>query len=191
MIFRSCSPKPPRATFLANTVPQWWGSRSGLTPTAPAMAAMSISSTPPITTAKLKAPPQPGSTNSTKDFEFIEVENISNAPLNVGRFSLGGGVQFQFPNVLLAAGQRAVVVANIAAFQSRYGANGLILGVYAGNLNNSGEHLVLTGAFREPILDFFYDDSWYPITDGLGFSLVTVDDRAAAMAWNSHANWRS
>src|SRR5438132_3230329 len=73
-------------------------------------------------------PPPPGSTNSTSDFEYIEVKNIGATPLNVNRFSLSGGVQFQFPNVLLAAGQSAVIVANVAAFQARYGASALILG---------------------------------------------------------------
>jgi len=137
------------------------------------------------------APAPPGSTNSTEDFEYIEVKNIGATPLNVNRFSLGGGVQFQFPNVLLAAGQSAVIVANVAAFQSRYGASALILGTYTGNLNNSGDHLVLSGNFQEPVLDFSYTDAWYPATDGLGFSLVTADENAPTSAWNSAGNWRA
>src|SRR5205085_12002159 len=86
-------------------------------------------------------PPPPGSTNSTGDFEYIEVKNTGNTPLNVNHFSLSGGVQFQFPNTTLDPGQRAVIVANVAAFRSRYGSNILILGTYTGNLNNSGERL--------------------------------------------------
>ena len=137
------------------------------------------------------APPVPGtSTNSTEDFEYIEVKNIGNMPLNVNGFSLSGGVHFQFPNVTLTNGQTAVIVANPDAFRSRYGTDILILGTYTGNLNNAGDHVVLSGSVLEPILDFSYSDNWYPVTDGLGFSLVVVDENAATSAWNSAANWR-
>ena len=135
------------------------------------------------------APPPPGSTNSADDFEYIEVKNISAMPLNVNGYSLSGGVQFTFPNVTLVAGQSAVVVANIAAFQSRYGLGPLILGAYTGSLNNAGDHVVLSGGLLESILDFFYADNWYPATDGGGFSLVVVNENAAASAWNLATNW--
>src|SRR4051795_13442599 len=50
------------------------------------------------------------------NFEYIEVQNVGSTPLNVNRFSLSGGVTFNFPNVLLAAGQSAVIVADTSAF---------------------------------------------------------------------------
>ncbi len=136
------------------------------------------------------APPTPGSTNVTEDFEYIEVKNISAMPLNVNGYSLSGGVQFTFPNVMLAAGQSAVVVANVSAFQSRYGFGPLILGTYTGSLNNAGDHVALSGGLLESILDFSYSDNWYPASDGSGFSLVVVDENAAASAWNLATNWR-
>ena len=136
------------------------------------------------------ASPPPGSTNSTEDFEYIEVKNIGGMTLNVGGFSLSGGVQFIFPNVTLTNGQTAVVVANAAAFQSRYGTSALILGTFTGSLNNTGDHLVLSGALLESILDFSYADTWFPATDGGGFSLVVVDENAPTSAWNTSANWR-
>ena len=43
----------------------------------------------------------------------------------------------------------------------------------------------------EEILDFSYDNNWYPITDGLGFSLVVVDENAEPDAWDRRANWRA
>ncbi len=135
-------------------------------------------------------PPPAGSTNAADDFEYIEVKNIGAVPLNVNGYSLSGGVQFTFPNVSLAAGQSAVVVANVAAFQSLYGTNALILGTYTGSLDNAGDHLVLSGSLFESILDFSYADNWYPATDGGGFSLVVVDENAAASAWNFSSNWR-
>ena len=136
------------------------------------------------------APPPPGSTNTADDFEYIEVKNVSAFPLDVNGYTLSGGIQFTFPNVTLAAGQSAVVVANIAAFQARYGSGPLILGTYTGRLNNAGDRIVLAGTLLESILDFSYADNWYPATDGGGFSLVVVDENAAANAWNLASNWR-
>jgi hypothetical protein len=43
---------------------------------------------------------------------------------------------------------------------------------------------------REPIHDFEYDDAWYPVTDGHGFSLVIRDDTAALDTWGLMASWR-
>jgi len=137
------------------------------------------------------AAPPAGSPYSTEDFEYIEVKNIGAMPLNVNRFTLGGGVQFAFPNVMLTAGQSAVLVANIAAFQSRYGSGPLILGTYTGNLNNGGDHLTLSGGLQQSVLDFSYNDGWYPATDGLGFSLTIVDQNAPVSSWDSAANWRA
>jgi hypothetical protein len=137
------------------------------------------------------APPPLGSTNSASDFEYIEVKNIGGAPLNVSGFSLGGGVQFLFPtNVTLTAGQTAVIVADTNAFISRYGSGALILGTFTGSLNNAGDQLVLLGPLQEGVLNFSYEDSWYPATDGLGFSLVTVNENAPTAAWNTAGNWR-
>ena len=36
----------------------------------------------------------------------------------------------------------------------------------------------LLDAADEEVLDFNYEDDWYPLTDGLGFSLVIVDENA-------------
>ena len=120
-----------------------------------------------------------GNTNDNDNFEFIEVQNIGATPLNVNRFSIGGGIQFQLPNALLAAGESAVIVKNTNAFQLRYGTNTVrILGTYTGNLANDGDHLVLSGPAQEPIEDFSYSDNWYRATDGAGFSLVLTDPNA-------------
>ncbi len=138
-------------------------------------------------------PPVPGlgSTNSAEDFEFVELRNVGTAPLNVNGFTLSAGMEFTFPSRLLAAGERVVVVKNQAAFNARYpGAAASVVGVYTGNLANDGNRLVLQGRLREPILDFSYDDNWYPITDGLGFSLVIADDTAALDTWGLPSSWR-
>jgi hypothetical protein len=110
--------------------------------------------------------------------------------LNVNGFTLSGGVDFTFPNLTLAAGQRVLVVKNQAAFISRYGSSFTIAGQYTGNLANDQNRLVLRGRLREPILDFSYSDNWYPITDGFGFSLVIVNDAASTDTWGLSTSWR-
>ena len=84
----------------------------------------------------------------------------------------------------LAPGQSVLVVKNLSLFTNRYGNGFLIAGQYVGSLDNAGERLRLLDSVGEEILDFAYNNSWYPITDGLGFSLVVVDQQAAPDAWN-------
>ncbi|MFM1769208.1 MAG: hypothetical protein RJA22_1737 [Verrucomicrobiota bacterium] len=136
------------------------------------------------------APPPAGNTNDADLYEYLEVRNTGPASLDVGGFRLGGGLNLVLPSATLAAGQSAVVVRDIAAFQSRYGNSAFILGAYTNNLANTGERLVLEGPLGEPILDFNYSDNWYPITDGFGFSLQIVSDTAPASSWGLKASWR-
>jgi hypothetical protein len=91
---------------------------------------------------------------------------------------------------LLNPGESIVVVHNQDAFISRYGTGIRIAGEFSGSLDNAGERLTLFGPLGEPILDFSYDPSWYPITDGGGFSLVAADLTAPPGAWGQAGNWR-
>ena len=88
---------------------------------------------------------------------------------------------------MLNPGESIVVVHNRAAFISRYGTGIRVAGEYSGSLDNAGDDLTLLGPLGEPILDFSYDPSWYPITDGGGFSLVAVDPTAPAERLGSGA----
>jgi hypothetical protein len=92
--------------------------------------------------------------------------------------------------MVLNPGESIVVVHNQAAFISRYGTGIRVAGEFSGSLDNAGERLTLVGPLGEPILDFSYDSSWYPITDGGGFSLVAADLTAAPSAWGQAGNWR-
>ncbi|MCI0744134.1 MAG: lamin tail domain-containing protein [Verrucomicrobia subdivision 3 bacterium] len=173
--------------YLAST-PLW-------TQWSPPSAATFVAQTPRLVITEIMyhpLPPGPGSTNIDEDFEYLELKNVGGTTLNVNGFSISGGVDFTFPNRTLAVGERVLVVKNRYAFTNRYGTaiNSLIAGEYAGNLANDGNRLILEGRVREPILDFSYDDEWYPITDGFGFSLVVVDESAAASAWGTQGQWR-
>ncbi len=135
--------------------------------------------------------PATGGLFGNDEFEYLEVKNTGAGALNLSNFRVRGGLDFVFPSVSLNAGQSGVIVANQAAFESRYGTGRLILGQYTNRLANDGEHLVLEGPARESILDFNYKDGWYPLTDGLGFSLVVANESAPASAWDTKAGWRA
>lgn len=142
------------------------------------------------------ADPPSGNTNDADNFEYIEVKNISTtSSLNLNRFRIRGGIEFDFGNLTLPAGGKAVIVSHMNAFLQRYGSGITIAGVYTNNidkanLDNGGERLILEGPLREPIHDFEYSDDWYPSTDGLGFSLVIRDENAPLNTWGLASSWR-
>lgn len=147
-----------------------------------------------ITELMYNPPPLPGNTNAADAYEFIELKNIStNVALDLRGVRFVNGVEFGFTGSAvtnLPPGARVLVVKNLAAFTTRYGAGLPLAGQYLGTLENEGERIQLLDASGEEILDFSYDDDWYPVTDGLGFSLVVVNELAEPDAWNSATNWR-
>lgn len=131
-------------------------------------------------------------TNTESEFEYVELRNVGATPLNVNGYTIGGGIDFTFPNRVLNAGEYVVVVNNAAAFNSRYpGLSAAVAGEFTGNLANEGNRLVLKGRLREPLLDFSYNDAWYPITDGFGFSLVINNPNADRGTWGLAESWRA
>jgi hypothetical protein len=128
-------------------------------------------------------------TNSD-DTEYIEVQNIGDDPLQLGGMQINSGVTFEFPAMELAPGATTLIVRDIAAFTSKYGVVPSIAGQYVGQLSNSGEAIRLVDDFGQTILDFEYKDSWYPITDGLSFSLVIVNPLAEPSTWGDRLSWR-
>ncbi len=138
--------------------------------------------------------PLSGNTNSPEEFEYVELKNIGAVALDLNGVRFTNGITFSFAGSAvtnLAPGQRVLVVKNSAQFALRYGGGLLIAGQYVGGLDNAGERLQLLDAVGEEILDFSYNNSWFPITDGIGFSLVVVDELVAPDSWNNKSNWRA
>jgi hypothetical protein len=111
-------------------------------------------------------------------FDFLELINTSTTTtLDLSGVHLEGGVQFAFPQMSLAPGQRAVVVDNLAAFRQRYGSQIDVAGQFQGSLNNGGEDIALHDAGGTPILQLSYADSdpWPLRADGSGASLELID----------------
>lgn len=138
--------------------------------------------------------PLAGNANSPENFEYLELKNIGPVALELTGVHFTSGIEFTFTGSAvtnLAPGQSLLLVKNLAAFTARYGAGFLIAGVYGGSLDNGGENLRLEDAVSEKILDFSYDNNWYPITDGHGFSLVIVNEHAPWNSWGEKESWRS
>jgi hypothetical protein len=130
------------------------------------------------------------------DFEFVEVLNISNTLITLDGVSfsagldvapLAGGVRELDP------GGRALYVANLGAFQFRYGAALPIAGTFTlgSNLDNNGEPLTLLARDGSTIVHFVYGNAapWPVQPDGSGPSLVLIRPRVSdpTLAYN----WRA
>ncbi|MBI4604250.1 MAG: lamin tail domain-containing protein [Planctomycetes bacterium] len=128
------------------------------------------------------------------DEEFVEVLNTGPSPLDLSAVRFTGGIEFDFGRSssirTLAAGEYAVLVQNPVAFRARYGTGIPVAGEYEDRLSNGGERVVLAVGAATTVLDFTFDDSWYPLTDGGGRSLEIVDPAAPAGTWSSASSWR-
>jgi hypothetical protein len=148
-----------------------------------------------ITEIMYNPSPAPAINSDAQQFEYLELKNISSSTtINLTGVRFTNGVDFNFTGsavTSLAPGQIVLVVHNQSAFTARYGSGYSIAGQYSGSLNNGGETLRLEDAVGEKILEFAYDNNWYPITDGLGFSLVIVNENASWDTWGLKSSWRA
>jgi hypothetical protein len=131
----------------------------------------------------------PGAVES--DFEYMELMNIGAGTLTLTGAHFDEGITFTFPAYTLAAGARCLLVANIAAFQLRYGHgfDAQIAGVFGDNLDNNGENIQLLDNVGENILDFTYNNSWYPPSDEGGRTIVVRDVNSVWSSYGSATNW--
>lgn len=136
-----------------------------------------------------------GSVYPKEEYEYIELMNTGTSPLPLDGVKFTAGISCQFPNGLtLGAGQFLLLVKNEAAFLSRWSApQGVqILSGCTGSLSNSGETLKLEDHTNSSILEFQYDDGWYTLTDGQGFSLVYNGALDAPPGnWDRKSSWRA
>ena len=130
--------------------------------------------------------------------EYIELLNISSSDtLNLEEVRFTQGVEFNFTGsaiVSLAPGERVLIARDLAAFETAYGANHPVAGVFANGtaLSNGGERLKLEDANNGTILEFTYDDQppWPVAADQSGYSLVLIaphthPDQALSENWRA------
>ncbi len=114
---------------------------------------------------------------TARDFEFLEIQNVSAAAVDLTDLRFTKGADFDFPaGSSLGPGAYALIVADTAAFESRYGAGLPVLGEWdpADSLSNGGEDVKLSFGAGIAVVEFTYDDSapWPTAPDGGGYSLV-------------------
>ena len=143
-------------------------------------------------------PAEPASgTFTADDLEFIELKNITAAPVQLGGMQLvesttpgaAYGISYTFGQQSLQPGDYLVVARNLAAFQSKYGTGINVVGPFTGALGNGGERLVMRDAQGATIFDFEYDDGWKPTTDGGGKSLVLLDPLTSEAEYGEAGSW--
>ncbi len=155
-------------------------------------------------------PADPTATEPNVDndlFEFVELTNIGNVPLDLNgvrlvqieREGVTEGIRFTMGQQTLAPRSSILVVRDRAAFAARYGtqlnlATGTgdagVVDVFSGQLDNGGETLTLVDSAGAIIQQFAYDDGWFGIADGDGYSLEFVDPSNPDLdAWSRASSW--
>ncbi|MCP4848560.1 MAG: tandem-95 repeat protein [Verrucomicrobiaceae bacterium] len=125
-------------------------------------------------------------------WEFVKVENVGSATISLGDVEFTEGIEFHFPDVKLSPGEAAYVVRDTVSFIMRNGAGSVILGEYEGKLDNGGERLRLeVASLGLGILDFEYEDDWYPGTDGGGQLLRIINPAASPASWDFRESWQA
>jgi hypothetical protein len=129
------------------------------------------------------------------DFEWVELQNISDKQVNLFESSFLAGIGFNFrgaDRVTLGPEEVILLVSNKEAFEFRYGGGLPVAGSYSGRLDNNGEHLLLSDFSQSVIKDFRYQDAspWPEQADGQGFSLELVSpfsnsDHNEATSWTA------
>ena len=134
------------------------------------------------------------------DYEFLELRNTGSQAINLSGVHFSQGISFDFSAAgftNLSPGEYCVMVADLAAFTSRYGTTGItIAGVYSGKLANEGETIEILGALNEEILRFTYGSGrgWPLAAEVAGHALVPLDsaiagERAGSLYYGG--NWRA
>ena len=167
------------------------------TPWSRPVAATYVVTTPLLLITEIMFHPEKPSgatTNTTSDFEFVELMNAGTDDMALPGCRIQGGIDFTFLTsaavTTLHPGERVVVAKNLTAFHLRYPQVTNVVGEFAGSLGNQSNRLVLTGPLQEPIVDFIYQDNWVPLADGFGFSLVLADETIPAGQIGKSDAWR-
>jgi len=134
---------------------------------------------------------------NNNDFEWIEVQNIGPTSIGLEELRFTKGIEFDFSvssTKKIEPGERLLLVANVAAFNLRYGHPStpqFVVGTFSKNLSDSGERIKLSFGAGTPVIDFTYDDSspWPEGADGEGFSVELISPESNP-DHNEATNWQ-
>ena len=135
--------------------------------------------------------PQDSGDPNDPNTEYIELTNIGSEAVNLNLVRFSDGIDFTFTDITIGPAEYFVVVKDRQAFEARYGPGLRIAGEYSGSLSNAGERIELQDALGTTIQAFTYEDSWYAVTDGGGYSLTAKDPPGTdPNGWSQKAAWR-
>jgi len=122
-----------------------------------------------------------------EEYEFVEIANAGESPVNLKNFKLTGDIQFQFPDESILAGEYAVIAKNAAMYQ---GQGYKVYQWQYGNLLNSSGSILFEDHQGKLIEYVNYDiKHWWPIEpNGSGPSLELHHNSLENMVSSS---WRS
>jgi hypothetical protein len=135
------------------------------------------------------------------DFEYLQLMNITNAPLDLAGLNIAGGIAFDFDGAdirTLDPGQTLVIVRNSTAFNLRY-ANFFALriaGTFDNKLDNRMDDIRLETDDLNVLRAFSYEDrnGWPEAADGEGPALVLLNpmsnpDHSDPANWSATARY--
>ena len=125
----------------------------------------------------------PGAGN---EFDFIELTNIGDQPINLEGYTFSRGVEFTFPAMMIQSGEYMLLVEDASAFNATFGTNALSW--TSGGLNDGGEDITLLDGNGDLVDMVVYNDAggWPEIADGEGPSLSLCDleaDNGIPTSW--------
>ena len=124
-----------------------------------------------------------------EDLEYLVLQNIGNAPLDLHGARFSNGITFTFEgSTPLAPRERIYLAKNPEAFALFYGTNYTVAGPYIGQLANGGEELQVHDAAGENVLEFAYERSWHAPT-AAGSSLQLIDPLTSVGNFGASAAW--
>ncbi len=123
--------------------------------------------------------------------EFIELQNVSNTPIDLGKWSFQG-IDFVFPwGTIVRPGARLVVASNDAPniFHAQH-PGVQVVGYYGGRLANDGERIALLDGRGQLVTAVEYDDNtpWPVAADNDGPSMAIINPGGDPQ---SPYNWRA
>ncbi len=139
-------------------------------------------------------PADDGGYSDPEQLEYIELKNIGPDPLTLNGVRFTEGITYDFPPGTIIGGQQYIILAKdpvafVAYYQDVPGGTA-VFGPYSGQLGNGGENVKLEDMTNSTIIEFDYNDNWFEITDGLGFSLTIKDvDNPDLDSWDSKSGW--
>lgn len=113
-------------------------------------------------------------TVSGKSFEFIELKNTGDKPINLTGLNFSSAINFQFKaDEILAPKQFYVIASKPKWFFERHWM--VPSGNFEKNFSNSGEQVVIANPAGTPVIEFQYFNTapWATLADGTGKSLTS------------------